>query len=218
MARNQRPAEEFAEIWDAALRSASHLRLLSGCLCAALLAACMGWCRSAGRAPQPLFVRVDDIGRAEVVDYDAMTWQGDPLDPVAKWFLRKFVEDHYSRQRATVADLWPVTLLYLESGLANAASDALSQEIAEYAAGTRPVERRVENVVLRVQASPEPPHEAVADYEVALFAGGRETGRERWTTSLRFQFQAHVSAAQVRRNPTGLLITFLASDRATGGE
>ena len=216
MAGSKQPAEEFAEIWDAALRSASHLRLLSGTLCALLLVTCMGWCRSAGRVPKPVFVRVDDIGRAEVVDYDAATWQGDPLDPVTKYFLRQFVVDHFSRQRATVAERWPLTLLFLESSLANAASDALSQEIAEHAAGLRRLERRVENVVLRVQARPEPPHEAIADYEVALFAAGRERGRERWTTTLRFEFQA--DPPHVLRNPTGLLITFLASDRATGLE
>ena len=218
MAGGKRPAEEFAEIWDAALRSAGHLRLLSGCLCAVLLVACMGWCRSAGRAPKPLFIRVDDLGRAEAIDYDALAWQGDPLDPVTKYFLRQFVVDHFSRHRATVAERWPLTLLFLESGLANAASDTLSLEIAEYAAGTRRVERRVENVALRVQARPEPPHVAVADYEVALLAGGRESGRERWTTTLRFEFQADLDPTHVLLNPTGLLITFLASDRATGGE
>ena len=217
MAGSKQPAAEFAEIWDAALRSASHLRLLSGGLCALLLVACMGWCRSAGRVPKPVFVRVDDIGRAEVVDYDAMTWQADPLDPVTKYFLRQWVIDHYSRQRATVAERWPLTLLFLESSLANAASDALSPEIAEYAAGTRRLERRVENVALRVQARPEPPHEAIADYEVALLSAGRESDRERWTTTLRFQFQEDLSPAHMIRNPTGLLITFVASDRATGG-
>ena len=148
----------------------------------------MSWCRSAGRVPKPVFGRVDDIGRAEVVGYEALIWQDDPLDSVTNYFLPQFVVDHYSRQLATVAERWPFTLLFPESSLANAASEAFSQEVAEYAAGLRRLERRVENVVLRVQARPEPPHETIADYEVALFASGSETGHERWTTNLRFEF------------------------------
>ena len=60
-----------------------------------LLALSTGCCRSASRSLQPVFVRVDEIGRAEALDYEALTWQNDPLHPSTKYSLRQFVTDHY---------------------------------------------------------------------------------------------------------------------------
>ena len=52
-------------------------------------------------APQPklLVVRVDEVGRAEAVAYEAMEAQADPLDPTTG-----LVVDHYSRRRGTVRE------------------------------------------------------------------------------------------------------------------
>ena len=49
--------------------------------------------------PKPLVVRVDEVGRAEAVAYEAMEAQADPLDPTTR-----FVVDHYSRRRGTVRE------------------------------------------------------------------------------------------------------------------
>ena len=47
--------------------------------------------------PKPIVVRVDEVGRAEAVAYEAMQAQADPLDPTTKYFLNRFVHDFYSR-------------------------------------------------------------------------------------------------------------------------
>ena len=54
-------------------------------------------------APQlkPLVVRVDEVGRAEAVAYEAMEAWADPLDPTTG-----LVVDHYSRRRGTVREYW----------------------------------------------------------------------------------------------------------------
>ena len=80
--RGTDPAGDFAEIWDSERRNASYLRVVTGGLLVLLLALSTGWCRSASRTLQPVFVRVDEIGRAEALDYAALTWQNDPLHPV----------------------------------------------------------------------------------------------------------------------------------------
>ncbi len=207
------PAEEWADIWDEALRSRNRIWTVCLAQAALLLVVSAGWCRSASRPlPQPAFVVVDDVGRATPVAYEALAWQDDPLHPSTKYFLRRFVTDHFSRRHATVAERWPRSLAYLERTLAQAASETLSGEVASFAASGRR-ERAVEGLALRVQARPEPPHEAVADYEVAVLENAREVARERWTTSMQFTFR-DVAPHELTENPIGLVVTYYASDRA----
>ena len=56
--------------------------------------------------PRPIVVRVDEVGRAEAVAYEAATAQADPLDPTTKYFLNRFISDFYSRRQATVEQHW----------------------------------------------------------------------------------------------------------------
>ena len=41
--------------------------------------------------PRPIVVRVDEVGRAEAIAYEAMEAQADPLDPTTKYFLNRFI-------------------------------------------------------------------------------------------------------------------------------
>ena len=207
------PAQDFAEIWESERRSASHLRVVTGALLVLLLALATGWCRSASHTPQPVFVRVDDVGRAEAVDYRAMTWQGDPLDATTKYFLRAFVADHYARRYATVAERWPRSLAFLERSLAQAASEAQAEEIAQFSAGLVREEQAVENLTLRVLARAQEPHEAVADFDVVRLVNAQEVSRERWTTNLQFVFR-EIGSSEVFDNPIGLTVTYYATDRS----
>src|SRR5882724_1769686 len=49
---------------------------------------------------KPLVVRIDDVGRAEAVQYDATKYQ--PQPPELRYFLTQFVVKHFSRIRSTV--------------------------------------------------------------------------------------------------------------------
>ena len=51
---------------------------------------------------KPLVIRINEVGRAEPVEYSTMEYR--PQAPEIKYFLTKFVHDHYSRNRATVRD------------------------------------------------------------------------------------------------------------------
>ena len=70
--------------------------------------------------PRPIVVRVDEVGRAEAIAYEAMEAQADPLDPTTKYFLNRFIYDFYSRRRATVQENWSRSLRFLTTELANA--------------------------------------------------------------------------------------------------
>ena len=107
--------------------------------------------------PRPIVVRVDEVGRAEAVAYEAATAQADPLDPTTKYFLNRFIADFYSRRQATVEQHWTRSLRFLSTELANAAFTRDGAEVAAMAAGTSDTEIQVEQVVLRIHPAPEAP-------------------------------------------------------------
>src|SRR5438094_8216367 len=67
---------------------------------------------------KPLVVRIDDVGRAEAVQYDASAYQ--PQAPELRYFLTQFVVKHFSRIRATLQREYPDSLFFLDSALADA--------------------------------------------------------------------------------------------------
>ena len=99
-----------------------------------------------------------------------------PLDPTTKYFLNRFIYDFYSRRRATVEEGWSRSLRFLAAPLANASFQAEGQNVALLAAGGARDELQVDNVVLRIQANPQPPHGAVADFDLVRLV---QVGRSR---------------------------------------
>ena len=208
-------AKTYAEIWVEAIHSNRHLRVLSMGLTGLILLLVIIIIRlSSVEAPRPIVVRVDEVGRAEALAYEAVEAQADPLDPTTKYFLNRFIDDYYSRRRATVEQAWARSLRFLTTGLANEAFRSEGQNIAMLAAGVNRDERQVERVILRIQANPEPPHAATADFDVVQLTNAVETTRERWTLSLQFNFMQEVPAELMVVNPMGIIITYLRSDRA----
>src|SRR3954466_2020962 len=67
---------------------------------------------------KPLVIRIDDVGRAEAVQYDATSYQ--PQPPELRYFLTQFVVKHFSRIRSTVQREYPDSLFFLEPTLADA--------------------------------------------------------------------------------------------------
>ena len=174
---------------------------------------------SSVEAPRPIVVRVDEVGRAEALAYETVEAQSDPLDPTTKYFLNRFIDDYYSRRRATVEQAWPRSLRFLTTGLANNAFRAEGQNIAMLAAGATREELQVERVVLRIQANQEEPHGATADFDLVRLTNEVETERQRWTLSLQFIFLEAVPTELMIFNPMGIIVTYLRGDRAmvTGG-
>ena len=107
MNREHDAGREYAEIWGETVEANRKLRTLATILAAACLALGVLLLRVATvEPPRPIVVRVDEVGRAEAVAYEAATAQADPLDPTTKYFLNRFIADFYSRRRATVEEHW----------------------------------------------------------------------------------------------------------------
>ena len=207
--------QEYAEIWGEAIHSNRHLRVISvGLGLVALLLVIVIFRIVSVEPPRPIIVRVDEIGRAEAVAYEAMEARADPLDPTTKYFLNRFIHDFYSRRRATVQEHWSRSLRFLTTELANASFRAESRNVALLAAGAARDELQVERVVLRIQANPEEPHGATADFDLVRLVGQKEMARERWSVSLQFRFLQEIPPDLIVFNPMGLVISYLQSDRA----
>src|SRR5688572_32448809 len=100
---------------------------------------------------KPLVVRIDEVGRAEAVVYDASRYQ--PQPPELRYFLTQFVVKHFSRIRATVQREYPDSLLFLEPALADAtiAQNDQSRTIENFL--TNPSADEIEIVVHNVSLS-----------------------------------------------------------------
>ena len=215
MNRDHDAGREYAEIWGEAVQANRKLRTILVLLSASIVLGVVVLLRIAGaEPPRPIVVRVDEVGRAEALAYEAATAQADPLDPTTKYFLNRFVHDFHWRRRATVEEQWARSLRFLSTELTNAVFQRDGAEVASVAAGTADTEREVEQVVLRIHPSPEPPHGATADFDLVHLRGEEEIPRERWSTALRFEFLERVPNELVVHNPMGILITYLRADRA----
>ena len=213
--QEQDSGKTYADIWGEAVHSNRHLRVLSMGLAGLVLLLVVIIVRlSSVELPKPIVVRVDEVGRAEALAYDTVEAQADPLDPTTKYFLNRFIDDYYSRRGATVEQAWPRALRFLTTTLANEAFRLEGENVAMLAAGAARDELQVERVTLRIQASPEPPHAAAADFDLVRLVAGAEVGRDRWTLSLQFTFIDVVQPELMIVNPMGIIITYLRGDRA----
>lgn len=208
------PGKEFADVWGELVVSNRHFRLASYALGGVLLLLLVAVVRlSSVELPKPIVIRVDDVGRAEALAYEAVEAVADPMDPTSKYFLASFVTDHFSRRTATAQTAWARSLRFLATGLADAAFRRDGQAVAAVAAGLAEQERQVERVALSIRPQPEPPHSAAADFELVIFENGEEVARERWSVSLQFTFLPEVPPDLLPVNPMGILVTYIQADQ-----
>src|SRR5882724_2164597 len=71
---------------------------------------------------RPLVIRIDDLGRAEAINYHNLEYQ--PQDAEAKYFLSQFCALYYRRNRYTLHDDFAKALYFLDGTLADGILDA----------------------------------------------------------------------------------------------
>jgi type IV secretory pathway TrbF-like protein len=165
---------------------------------------------------KPLVIRIDDVGRAEAVQYDASVYK--PQPPELRYFLTQFVVKHFSRLRATVQREYPESLLFLDAALANAtiAQNEQSRVIETFL--TNPsadeIDVAVQNVSLTELAAS--PYKAAVSFQKLLYAPGTRSERARHTyvAQIDFVLRDHVPNEFVRVNPLGLQVTYFRVDQA----
>lgn len=165
---------------------------------------------------KPLVVRIDEVGRAEAVQYDATAYQ--PQPPELRYFLSQFVVKHFSRIRATVQREYPDSLFFLEPALADAtiAQNDQSRALEEFltTASADEVDVVVQNVSLSELTTP--PYKAAITFQKVFYTPGTRSERARQTyiAQVDFVIRGHVPNEFIRVNPLGLQVAYFRVDQA----
>src|SRR5688500_15888569 len=172
--------------------------------------------QAAAAEMKPLVVRIDDVGRAEAVQYDASKYA--PQPPELRYFLTQFVVKHFSRIRATVQREYPDSLFFLDQALVDATIAQNEQSRAIETFLTNPSTDEVDVVVQNVSLSElkEPPFKATVTFQKVFYTAGTRVQREHQTyvAQVDFAMRDHVPNEFVRVNPLGLQITYFRVDQA----
>ena len=209
---------QFVELYGSALVMNTYLKLallLVSLLALGLLI--LNFRTQAAAADlKPLVVRIDEVGRAEAVQYDASGYT--PQAPELRYFLTQFVVKHFSRIRATVQREYPDSLFFLDQALADATIAQNDQSRAIEAFLTNPSADEVDIVVQNVSLSEltTPPYKATVAFRKVFYTTGTrmERAQETHVAQIDFVMRPHVPNEFVRVNPLGLQITYFRVDQA----
>jgi type IV secretory pathway TrbF-like protein len=209
---------QFVELYGSALVMNTYLKLallLVSVLALGLLA--LNFRTQAKYANvKPLVVRIDAVGRAEAVQYDASTYHVEA--PELRYFLTQFVVKHFSRLRATVQREYADSLFFLDPALADAtiAHNEQSRTLETFLtdASADEVDIAIQNVSLSELTTP--PYKASISFQKVLYTPGTRTERARqsYVAQVDFVLRDHVPNEFVRVNPLGLQVSYFRVDQA----
>jgi type IV secretory pathway TrbF-like protein len=209
---------QFVELYGSALVMNTYLKLallLVSVLAVGLLA--LNFRTQAKYANvKPLVVRIDAVGRAEAVQYDASTYHVEA--PELRYFLTQFVVKHFSRLRATVQREYADSLFFLDPALADAtiAHNEQSRTLETFLtdASADEVDIAIQNVSLSELTTP--PYKASISFQKVLYTPGTRTERARqsYVAQVDFVLREHVPNEFVRVNPLGLQVSYYRVDQA----
>jgi type IV secretion system protein VirB5 len=209
---------QFVELYGSALVMNTYLKLalLLVSLVALGLLALNYRTQAAAADIKPLVVRIDQVGRAEAVQYDASGYT--PQAPELRYFLTQFVVKHFSRIRATVQREYPDSLFFLDQALADATIAQNEQSRTMETFVTNPSAEEVDIVVQNVSFSEltKPPYKASVTFRKVFYTPGTRVnrGQETDVAQVDFVMRSHVPNEFVRVNPLGLQITYFRVDQA----
>ena len=210
---------QYVELFGSALVMNTYLKvaLLAVSSVAVGLVALNFWTVGKYEHLKPLVIRIDDIGRAQAVQYDSLTYRPQGQAPELKYFVTQFATKHFARMRATVKERYAESLYFLDASLADATigQNQRSQVLETFLAGHGDeIEVQVKNVTLDdLQTAP---YKATVDFEKVYYAPGRrqERKRETFVAQITFVLRDQIPNAMVLVNPLGLTITYFRVDQA----
>jgi len=164
----------------------------------------------------PFIIRINDVGRAEAIDY--RNFQYRPQEAENKYYLTRWAELYFSRNRFTIERDQTNALYFLNGDVQRAVIDQERKDniIQTYIKDSSLpyVDVEVKNVVLddlRVSS-----YSARIEFEKVYTnpADHTELKRERWTASVTYVFREVVKNNELAVNPLGLTIVRFRGDQA----
>lgn len=164
----------------------------------------------------PMIVRINDVGRAEAIDY--RNFQYRPQEAENKYYLTRWSELYFSRNRFTIERDQMNALYFLNGDVQRAVIDQERKDniIQTYVrdTGLPFVDVEVKNVVL--DDLRQSPYSARIEFE-KVFTNPNdhsEIKRERWTATVTYMFRPSVKNNELAVNPLGLTIVRFRADQA----
>ena len=163
---------------------------------------------------KPLVIRVNAEGDAQAAPYSILEYK--PREPEIRYFLNRFVIDHFSLVRATAKDAFQRKLYYLSQELAKQAmAETNTAALATFmATGTEEVDIEVSNVTIEQLETA--PYKASISFDkvVRTVASTQPVRRERFVSHVQFKLLEKTPNNLIPVNPLGMVITYLRSDQA----
>jgi type IV secretory pathway TrbF-like protein len=213
-----RAAERYLEQYGDPLVMNTYLKVTILCLVVVclVLAGAVFKSQKALASMRPLIIRINDVGRAEAIDY--RNFQYRPQEAENKYYLTRWAELYFSRNRFTIERDQTNSLYFLNSDVQRAVIDEerRSNIILTYRSdSTLPyVDVEVKNVVL--DDLRQSPYSARIEFEKVYTnpADHTELKRERWVASVTYVFRENVKNDELAVNPLGLTIIRFRADQA----
>jgi type IV secretory pathway TrbF-like protein len=165
---------------------------------------------------RPLVIRIDDLGRAEAINYHNLEYK--PQDAEAKYFLSQFCALYYRRNRYTIQDDFSKSLYFLDGKLADGILDAYRKDdvIKKFITNTAAPEIDVDVKKVALDQMQTPPYRARVDFYLVYDspADRSELKRDLYTASFVFVFNTQVPNELIPINPLGMTITYFREDEA----
>ena len=213
-----RAAQRYLEQYGDPLVMNTYLKITILVLCAVSLALAGLTYRSqrALAAMHPYIVRINDVGRADVIDYRSFQYR--PQEAENKYYLTRWAELYFSRNRFTVERDQTTSLYFLNGDVQRAVIDQERKDgiIAKYQSDSSLpfVDVEVKNVIL--DDLRQSPYSARIEFEKVYSnpADHSELKREQWTASVTYVFRDQVKNNELAVNPLGLTIVRFRADQA----
>jgi type IV secretory pathway TrbF-like protein len=164
----------------------------------------------------PMIVRINDVGHAEAIDY--RNFQYRPQEAENKYYLSRWAELYFSRNRFTIERDQTSALYFLNGDVQRAVIDQERKNNTFMTYRTDSslpyVDVEVRNVVL--DDLRQSPYSARIEFEKVYTnpADHTELRRERWTASVTYVFRENVKNNELAVNPLGLTIVRFRADQA----
>jgi type IV secretory pathway component VirB8 len=165
---------------------------------------------------RPLVIRIDDLGRAEAIDYHNLEYK--PQDAEAKYFLSEFCSLYYRRNRYTIQDDFTKALRFLDGKLGNGILDAYRKDdiVRKFLTNGSAPEIDVDVKKVALEPMLTPPYRARVDFYMVYYspADHSELKRDLYTANFVFAFKSRVPNELIPINPLGLTVTYFREDQA----
>jgi len=213
-----RAAERYLEQYGDPLVMNTYLKVTILVLAAVclMLGALTYKSQKALAAMHPMIVRINDVGRAEAIDY--RNFQYRPQEAENKYYLSRWAELYFNRNRFTIERDQTSALYFLNGDVQRAVIEQERKDnvIQTYIKeGSLPfVDVEIKNVIL--DDLRQSPYSARIEFEKVFTnpADHSEIKRERWTASVTYVFRENVKNNELAVNPLGLTIVRFRADQA----